>query len=227
MVWAGAQNDDGRRVSRRAVGSLRDHHVVIGWHGSSMARPRTLSRRGLSTYQSACKPGSVGRDCSRATAIPLGDRLLGPSGNLPGRRRGSTPGVAPCRPYSVLLPVGFAVPLPLPVARWALTPPFHPCRGMPRRSLLCGTVPGVAPAGRYPAPCFRGARTFLPRALSGDAAAAVRPADGRQVRQSRRSVKAPGSVSPQICGPSARRGRLNWTRPSAGRSPGNSLPGPR
>jgi len=29
-------------------------------------------------------------------------------------------------PYSVLLPVGFTVPLPLPVARWALTPPFHP-----------------------------------------------------------------------------------------------------
>ena len=27
---------------------------------------------------------------------------------------------------------------------------------------LCGAFPGVAPAGRYPAPCFRGARTFLP-----------------------------------------------------------------
>ena len=31
-----------------------------------------------------------------------------------------------CRPYLVLLPVGFAVPLPLPVARCALTAPFHP-----------------------------------------------------------------------------------------------------
>ena len=30
-----------------------------------------------------------------------------------------------------------------------------------RRSALCGTFPGVAPAGRYPAPCLRGARTFL------------------------------------------------------------------
>lgn len=30
-------------------------------------------------------------------------------------------------PYSVLLQAGFAVPLPLPVARWSLTPPFHPC----------------------------------------------------------------------------------------------------
>ena len=26
---------------------------------------------------------------------------------------------------------------------------------------FCGTFPGVAPAGHYPAPCFRGARTFL------------------------------------------------------------------
>lgn len=32
-----------------------------------------------------------------------------------------------CDPYSILLPVGFAVPLPLPVARCALAAPFHPC----------------------------------------------------------------------------------------------------
>src|SRR3954449_6533557 len=43
----------------------------------------------------------------------------------------TAPRVAPlCRPYSVLLPVWFALPLLLPGARWALTPPFHPCRGM-------------------------------------------------------------------------------------------------
>ena len=29
------------------------------------------------------------------------------------------------------------------------------------RFAFCGTFPGVAPAGRYPAPCFHGARTFL------------------------------------------------------------------
>lgn len=28
--------------------------------------------------------------------------------------------------YLVLLPMGFTVPLALPLARWALTPPFHP-----------------------------------------------------------------------------------------------------
>jgi len=32
-----------------------------------------------------------------------------------------------CRPYSVLLPVWFAMPVPLPDPRCALTAPFHPC----------------------------------------------------------------------------------------------------
>src|SRR6201995_1614515 len=32
-----------------------------------------------------------------------------------------------CRPYSVLLPVGFTLPSPLPETRCALTAPFHPC----------------------------------------------------------------------------------------------------
>ncbi len=44
--------------------------------------------------------------------------------------------------------------------------------------LLCGTFPGVAPAGRYPAPCVHGARTFLPGHLSVIAGAAVQPTDG-------------------------------------------------
>jgi hypothetical protein len=42
---------------------------------------------------------------------------------------------------------------PLPPAR---------CSGTDRRCTFCGTFPGVAPAGRYPAPYLRGARTFLP-----------------------------------------------------------------
>ena len=35
------------------------------------------------------------------------------------------------------------------------------------RSAFCGTFPGVAPAGRYPAPFFHGARTFLPVSRQG------------------------------------------------------------
>src|SRR5581483_663751 len=55
-----------------------------------------------------------------------------------------------------------------------LSPLLSPKR---KRSALCCTFPGVAPAGRYPAPCLRGARTFL--CLS---AAAARPTDTEDVR---------------------------------------------
>ena len=62
------------------------------------------------------------------------------------------------RPYSVLLPVGFAVPRLLPAARCALAAPFRPCLaeavavyflwhfpwGRPRRALP-GTVPRWSP----------------------------------------------------------------------------------
>jgi hypothetical protein len=36
---------------------------------------------------------------------------------------------------------------------WSLTPPFHPYQDCSWRSVLCGTVPRVAPGGRYPPPC--------------------------------------------------------------------------
>src|SRR6516165_2654402 len=41
--------------------------------------------------------------------------------------------------------------------------PLPPLRraGEGRRCPFCGTFPGVAPAGGYPAPHLRGARTFL------------------------------------------------------------------
>ena len=45
------------------------------------------------------------------------------------------------------------------------------------RFVLCGTFPGVAPAGCYPAPHVDGARTFLSSSLSTVAGAAVRPTD--------------------------------------------------
>ena len=41
---------------------------------------------------------------------------------------------------------------------------------------FCGTFPEVALAGRYPAPCSRGARTFLPPAVASRKAA-VQPPD--------------------------------------------------
>ncbi len=56
-----------------------------------------------------------------------------------------------------------------PVARGAVrsyrTLSSLPASGRSRRGrfAFCGTFPRLAPAGGYPAPCFRGARTFLPR----------------------------------------------------------------
>jgi hypothetical protein len=90
-----------------------------------------------SMYQPACKPGSVRAAARTAdvTAIPLARRLPGASCNLPERLIRTDPDSPACakerprRSYSVLLPVGFAVPPPLPEARCALTAPFHPYRG--------------------------------------------------------------------------------------------------
>lgn len=125
--------------------------------------------------QPVCKPGSVWPDCFQpdAAAIHLGRMSPPASCNPPGRLSGNRlPDRSLMRrPYSVLLPMGFTVPLPLPAARWALTPPFHPylpdaLTGDGRRSALCCTFPEVTLAGRYPASCFHGARTFLTCHLS-------------------------------------------------------------
>ena len=54
--------------------------------------------------------------------------------------------------YLVLLRVGFTLPPLLPVARCALTTPFHPClfpRTNHRRSTFCGTFRRLSPPRRY------------------------------------------------------------------------------
>ena len=80
--------------------------------------------------QPACKPGFVwpGTCAPNVAAIHLGKALPPSSCNLPGHsgRKGLLWFPKARCPYSVLLPAGFAVPLALPLARWALTPPFHP-----------------------------------------------------------------------------------------------------
>ena len=160
---------------------------------------RLVRKRFRQRHQPACKPGSVGhhplsrmvRDGHSSGAmfahcLEQPTRTASPTspcGVI--AHRANDPR---CRPYSVLLPVWFAMPVPLPDPRCALTAPFHPyCPfipppqagegGMGERFVLCGTVPGVAPAGRYPAPYVDGARTFLSCGLSALAGAAVRPTD--------------------------------------------------
>src|SRR4029078_10488042 len=51
-----------------------------------------------------------------------------------------------------------------------------------RRFVLCGTFPGVTPAGCYPAPYVDGARTFLPRSLSTIAGAAAQHTDALRLK---------------------------------------------
>ena len=107
---------------------------------------------------------------SHSSGTMLAHRLAQPT-RMTGPETGCGRRSTPRHPYSVLLPVGFTLPSLLPATRWALTPPFHPypAGSVARQRAIqqagrfpfCGTFPGVAPAGRYPAPCFRGARTFL------------------------------------------------------------------
>ena len=121
------------------------------------------------------------------TAIPLRRRLPGAFSNLPGRR---DPDIDP-RDCSLLAQRVAPVPSLFGLAPGGVCPAvsvagnavrsyrtFSPLlRPKTGRFVLCGTFPGVAPAGCYPAPYVDGARTFLPRGLSTIAGAAVRPTD--------------------------------------------------
>ncbi len=129
--------------------------------------------------------------------------------------------------YSVLLPVGFTVPSALPQTRCALTAPFHPCRGKTQRTAaVCFSVAlslgrsrlrGSEPAGRYPAPFVRGARTFLPRTLSSLARAAVQPTDIKGMGREGVGVKAGTGLRPG-------RPALSWA-PCGAASGNRSAPG--
>ncbi len=87
---------------------------------------------------------------------------------MPPAARDRTGGPASC---FVLHHMGFFVPRPLRAGRWALTPPFHPCRtpldAAPGGFIFCDTFrrPRLGPRGRPRvlrgmSPC--GVRTFLP-----------------------------------------------------------------
>jgi len=192
--------------------------------------------------QAACKPGSVRGLAAPGRPFLWDARLRAPRATHPGGERGNAPaawcrqaiagprGPSAVRPYSVLLPVGFAVPRPLPAraVRSCRTvsplPAVRPegIRAERRRSVLCGTVPGVAPAGRYPAPCSRGARTFLTPPPFGAClpcgrvrSAAVQPPDpglscARNVGEVKQTFPTPRARDP-------RRGRARGPRASASR----------
>jgi hypothetical protein len=171
--------------------------VRLNWRGVRRVAPNPSFYR----HQPACKPGFVGhrllaqaiRDghssgttfarCleqpTRTASLtsPCGVFALSEQPALPSLF-GFAPGVV-CHAASV---AGGAV-------RSYRT--FSPLlRPRAKRFVLCGTVPGVAPAGRYPAPYVDGARTFLPGHLSVIAGAAVRPTDALRHGGSKRPGQA-------------------------------------
>ena len=80
--------------------------------------------------QTVYKPGSVhltietARIDGHSSGTPVTERLAQPTQTAT-RKPASRPSPV-CRPYLVLLPVGFALPPSLLTARCALTTPFHP-----------------------------------------------------------------------------------------------------
>ncbi len=170
--------------------------------------------------QPACKPGSVWplTKANDVTAIHLERLSPGASRDRPGRLAWIKPGQSPRRPFLVLLPVGFAVPSPLPGPRWALTPPFHPCSPSPL-GLVCAERPfrGLPAIGRravyflwhfpwgHPRRMLSGtvypwSPDFPPRFRE----AAVQPAGKQEVASGGREVK---SVMPRVPGARQRRAR--------------------
>jgi hypothetical protein len=122
-----------------------------------------------------CRPG-LSRS---ATIIPLDRASLRGSRDLPGQLGPAT--VLPRRKPGRVAPIWSCSRRGLPCrpccqVRGALLPhPFTLTFGRGRRRFtFCGAIPGVAPGGRYPPPCRRGARTFLDPASE---AATARPSD--------------------------------------------------
>src|SRR5262245_42601107 len=112
----------------------------------------------------------MGRD-GHSSWTPVTERLMQPTRAATRRSRLAPETIPECPPLLLgLAPGGVfpAVAVAVDAVRSyrTISPlPAAGCPGTGRRCIFCGTFPGVAPAGRYPAPHLRGARTFLfPRA---------------------------------------------------------------
>jgi len=147
-------------------------------------------------HQPACKPGSVGpRPLARARRDGHSSgTTLARCLEQPTRIASLTPlprALSLSRTTRVAIPIRSCSRWGLPCrfrcrTRGALLPHLFTLAAPPlregKRFVLCGTFPGVAPAGCYPAPYVDGARTFLSLGLSAFAGAAVRPTDLQGMR---------------------------------------------
>ena len=139
---------------RFPFGLCSEIKTLILWISFGAVTPKRKS-------QTACKPGSV-LALQRGTTIHLGRLSPVASRDRPGRHAGNALDAAPiwsCSRWGLPCRRRYR-------RRGALLPhPFTLTRrrrsSFAGRFAFCGTFPGVAPARRYLAPCFRGARTFL------------------------------------------------------------------
>ena len=94
-------------------------------HGLRIRSTRRNSKR--KKHQPVYTPGSVRRGLPRARRPFIWDGYCYPPQAIyPDDNPKQAWAQAPCHPYSILLLVGFTVPLTLLLARCALTAPFHP-----------------------------------------------------------------------------------------------------
>ncbi len=199
------------KLKASSSGTKRDQHQVKTAGSQNIAAKRcsfsVLMKEDVYARfgrKSARRP--ISRVLSRPLAgpwmtIPLGRPLPDASRDLPGRRRRKRawPAPVPCGIGRPAAPMRSCSRWGLPCRpryrrRGALLPhPFTLTGGAAlaghgnRRFAFCGTFPGVAPAGHYPAPCFRGARTFLDPAVAGEAAVIQPSGEGRGRDAGRRS----------------------------------------
>ena len=167
----------GRRLASNCTGGASGHGTGKRW--AAIAASFGDERRTTASREPGAKPPPMSpgapvllavafatRSVSRILArvvIYLGRRSPGVSSNQPGRSAGRL-----IPPLFGLAAGGVYLADRSPGRRCALAAPFHPYRARPfrrhaglapaprgatRRFDFCGTFPGVAPAGRYPAPC--------------------------------------------------------------------------
>ncbi len=145
-------------ASRHGVPDPPKSRPFMGWHGP-VTPPPVKGWDGVGWGESArwpisrvlCPgPDGPGDDHSSGTPVARTPRATNPSDGAETRltpfhpKRDGWSG----RSYSVLLPVGFTVPPPLPGSRCALTAPFHPYRrrtvgGLLSVALSLGSPPPV------------------------------------------------------------------------------------
>ena len=133
-VWAAEP------VTNRALGSRSGGICAIGHPRRGRRTSRPVSR--------------VLSSLARGAIIHLGPPLPMASCDLPaGLASGPLSCLGPCEP--TWSSSGWGLPSHRSHLRcwWSLTPPFHPYPDHSGRFAFCGTVPRVAPGGRYPPPC--------------------------------------------------------------------------